>query len=61
MSDQHKDEALVIKIAAYPKNSAQREKDLEKLRLMGNYYNNLKVLETGEGEFIPVRRYSVYY
>ena len=52
----HVNEKEVIKGLAYPKKSKERKKQLEKLRLMGNYHHNLKVLETRVGDLIVVRR-----
>ena len=36
----------------------QKGRDLEKLRLLGNYHHNLTALETGKGELIVMRRPS---
>ena len=41
---------------SFKKNSSERKKCLTKLRLKGDYHHNMNVLETGDGEFIVVRR-----
>lgn len=52
----HKDKAEVCKALSYPKKSSERQRELERLRLRGNYHHNIKVIETKKGPFIPVRR-----
>jgi hypothetical protein len=41
---------------SFNKGSPERAKQFEKLRLLGNYHHNMKVLEIGEGELIVMRR-----
>ena len=58
LGDQHKNEPLVERFLSLPKGKA-RQKELDRLRLMGNYYHNIKEIETGGSTgFIPVRRPS---
>lgn len=52
----HCDETEVAQIAALPRNSKERQIKFELLRNKGNYYHNIKVLNTSEGELILVRR-----
>eukprot|EP00057_Strongylocentrotus_purpuratus_P015041 XP_011669515.1 PREDICTED: uncharacterized protein LOC100890715 isoform X2 [Strongylocentrotus purpuratus] len=52
----HCDETEVAHIAALPRNSKERQIEFELLRNKGNYYHNIKVLNTSEGELILVRR-----
>jgi len=52
----HKDESEVAEAFAYPRGSKDRKKALEKLRLQGNFYHNLRVLESKSGQLIVMRR-----
>ncbi len=52
---QHADELAVAKINALPKGK-HRTQQLDLLRHKGNYYHNDKVLKTGTGELILLRR-----
>ncbi|XP_072032945.1 uncharacterized protein [Amphiura filiformis] len=52
---QHADELAVAKINASPKGK-HRTQQLDLLRHKGNYYHNDKVLKTGIGELILLRR-----
>ena len=54
----HSKEKEVAKALAYEKNSYERKKELERLRLLGNYHHNLQVLETQCGQLIVMRRPS---
>ncbi|KAJ8043557.1 hypothetical protein HOLleu_10700 [Holothuria leucospilota] len=50
----HKDEPAVARILAL--QNGDRKKHLDILRNRGNFYHNQRVLETGEGEIILMRR-----
>ena len=52
----HPSEREVAIALSFNKGSPTRKKQLEKLRLMGNYHHNVTVLETGKGELILKRR-----
>ena len=52
----HKGEEEVCQALSYNKNSCERKKSLGKLRLKGDYHHNMKMLETGDGDLIVVRR-----
>lgn len=54
----HAKEREVAIAMSFNKKSPERAKQLEKLRLLGNYHHNMKVLEIGEGELIVMRRPS---
>ena len=54
----HAKEKEVAKALKFRKNSNDRKKELERLRLLGNYQHNLRVLETKCGQLIVVRRPS---
>lgn len=51
----HEDESEVVRFIDLPLGK-ERKKQLERLRLMGNYYHNLKVLDKKSGQLIVVRR-----
>ena len=55
----HKDCPEVIKALSFPAKSAERLKELDKIRLMGNFVHNSKVLEANAGELKVVRRPNV--
>ncbi|KAI7789439.1 hypothetical protein IRJ41_018073 [Triplophysa rosa] len=52
----HLNETEVAKALSFPKGSKKRRDLLEQIRNQGNYYHNLKVLETGRGEIITWRQ-----
>ena len=52
----HKDFPEVDKALSYEKNSKERKKELDRIRLLGNFVHNNKVLERNEGELKVVRR-----
>ena len=52
----HDKELLVQKISAVPKTDPRRQKEIVRLRLLGDYHHNLNVLCTKEGKLIVVRR-----
>ncbi len=52
----HKDCPEVHKALSYEKNSKERKKELDRIRLLGNLMHNNKVLERNEGELKVVRR-----
>ncbi|XP_026054801.1 uncharacterized protein LOC113040760 [Carassius auratus] len=52
----HSNETEVAKAFSFPKRSKERRILLEQLRNQGNYYHNIKVLETGRGEIITWRQ-----
>ena len=54
----HQTEREVAIALSFNKGSPTRKKHLEKLRLLGNYHQNVTVLETGKGELIIKRRPS---
>lgn len=54
--ESHSNISEVAKAVALPKGSKARKKELERIRLQGKYYHNIRVLETGSGEIIPYRR-----
>ena len=54
----HANEKEVAKALKFKKNSYDRRKELERLRLLGNYQHNLRVLETKCGRLIVMRRTS---
>ena len=56
---QHSDESEVAKAFAHPRSSKERKKALEKLRLLGNFHHNLRVLESKSGQLIVMRRPGV--
>ena len=51
----HRSEREVTIALSFNKGSPSHKKYLEKLRLLGNYHHNFKVLETGKGELIVFR------
>ena len=55
---QHDREREVRIALSFPKGSPNRKKHLEKLRLLGNYHHNLRVLQSKQGELIVSRRPS---
>ena len=55
---QHEREREVRIALSFPKGSSNRKKQLEKLRLLGNYHHNLRVLQSKKGELIVSRRPS---
>ena len=55
---QHKRERDVRIALSFHKGSPNRKKQLEKLRLLGNYHHNLRVLQSKQGELIVSRRPS---
>ena len=52
----HPNEKEVAKAIKLEKNTPERKKLLTKLRLLGDYHHNQTVTQTGEGQFIVVRR-----
>ena len=52
----HKSEDEVQKMLRYPKRSKKRKMESERLRHLGNFYNNAKVLASGEGDFLVAKR-----
>lgn len=52
----HSNESEVAKALSFPKCSKKRRILLEQLRNQGNYYHNIKVLETGCGEIVTWRQ-----
>ena len=54
----HKREREVRIALSFHKGSPNRKKQLEKLRLLGNYHHNLRVLQSKKGELIVSRRPS---
>ena len=54
----HSKEIEVAKALGYKKKSYNRNKELDRLRLLGNYQHNLRVLETKCGQLIVMRRPS---
>ncbi|KAJ8313449.1 hypothetical protein KUTeg_008999, partial [Tegillarca granosa] len=54
----HSTEYDVAMVMKHPKRSKQREKGLEKLRHLGNFYHNCKVMELGKGELVVAKRPS---
>ena len=55
---QHEREREVRIALSFNKGSSNRKKQLEKLRLLGNYHHNLRVLQSKKGELIVSRRPS---
>ena len=55
---QHEREREVRIALSFHKGSPNRKKQLEKLRLLGNYHHNLRVLQSKQGELIVSRRPS---
>ena len=55
----HGDEKAVKDIESLPLGSRKRKDAFEKLRLKGNFVNNMKVLNVEKGKFL-VYRYTVY-
>lgn len=51
----HEDESQVSKILEIPKRSPERKLLLEKVRNLGNYEHNMRVLRENKGEIIPWR------
>ena len=51
----HAKESEVVKALAFPVKSTERKRELEKLRLLGNFHHNTEVLETKCGELIVMR------
>ncbi len=49
-------ESEVAKALSFPKRSKKRRIPLEQLQNQGNYYHNIKVLETGRGEIVTWRQ-----
>ncbi|KAK3745627.1 hypothetical protein QZH41_011480, partial [Actinostola sp. cb2023] len=56
LESSHNTVSEVAEALSFTKGSKERKKELERLRLKGNYYHNIKVLETKQGEIIPYRR-----
>ena len=54
----HSKEKEVTKALSHDKSSKLRKKELEKLRLLGNYHHNIQVLETRCGHLLVMRRPS---
>ena len=54
----HQSEREVAIALSFNKGTKERKRHLEKLPLLGNYHQNLTVLETGKGELIVMRRPS---
>ena len=54
----HAYEKEVSKALKFKTNSYERKTELERLRLLGNYLHNLRVLETKSGRLIVMRRTS---
>lgn len=52
----HQNESEVTIAQKLKIGSPERKKQLDKLRLLGDYHHNMSVLETGDGELIVVRR-----
>jgi len=52
----HPKEPHVEKILALPKDDIHRNKEITRLRLSGDYYHNLNVLQTKSGNLVVVRR-----
>jgi hypothetical protein len=52
----HREELEVKKAHAYPAKSAERYRELDKIRLLGDYHHNLKVTQCRTGTLIVVRR-----
>ena len=52
----HSKEPQVEKILALPKDGIHRSKEITRLRLSGDYYHNLNVLQTKSGNLVVVRR-----
>lgn len=52
----HSNETEVAKAFSFPKRSKKRRILLEQLRNQGNYYHNIKHLETGRGEMVTWRQ-----
>ena len=52
----HKDCPEVMKALSFPAKSTDRRKELDRIRLMGNFVHNNKVLVANEGELHVVRR-----
>lgn len=52
----HKEERAIVEASCLKKGSKELQKAMEKIRLMGNFGHNLKVLEIGEGELKVWRR-----
>ncbi|XP_070199920.1 uncharacterized protein [Littorina saxatilis] len=51
----HKKEPEIVEILSNPKNSAERRFLLERVRNLGNYYYNCRVLKKNKGKLIPWR------
>ncbi|XP_060081429.1 uncharacterized protein LOC132560770 [Ylistrum balloti] len=47
---------MVQKALSYNKNSKERKNEMERLRHIGNFYHNSKVLVSGEGELLVAKR-----
>jgi hypothetical protein len=56
LTTKHKDETEIARALPFSKNSCEWKKCLAELRLKGDYHHNMKVLETGDGDLIVVRR-----
>ena len=52
----HKDESEVVNAFAHPCDSKEHKKAIEMLRLQGNFYHNLCMLESKSGQLIVIRR-----
>ena len=52
----HKECAEVEKALSYPCHSKERKRELDRIRLLGNYVHNNKVLEQDKGELKVVHR-----
>lgn len=54
----HQKEEDVAKATCLPKNSKKRCLLFDQLRYKGDYYHNVTILETGEGEIVTFRQPS---
>ena len=52
----HSKESEVEKILALPTDDSHRNREIVQLRLLGDYYHNLNVLQTKRGHLVVVRR-----
>lgn len=56
MQQVHKDCPEVVKALSFEAKSKERKKELDRIRLLGNFMHNNKVLEKNKGELKVVRR-----
>ncbi|XP_041823315.1 uncharacterized protein LOC121628352 isoform X2 [Melanotaenia boesemani] len=54
----HSDEKEVALVICLPPKSRKRKEKLEQLRRKGNYFHNMKVLQSGKGEIVTYRQPS---